>query len=102
MEKKQSKRLKKLRRLLRMYKLDGYIVPHNDEYQSEQIHPNSNRLYWLTGFSGSAGNAVILRKKAAIFVDGRYFILIAASVGVTVGGTSLIANSIGEKNKKNV
>ena len=74
MGKKQSKRLKKLRRLLRVHKLDGYIVPHNDEYQSEQIHPNSNRLCWLTGFSGSAGNAVILRKKAAIFVDGRYTI----------------------------
>jgi Xaa-Pro aminopeptidase len=52
--------------------LDGFVIPHGDEHQSEFIPAASARLAWLTGFSGSAGMAVVLVDKAAIFVDGRY------------------------------
>ncbi len=52
--------------------LDGFIVPHEDEYQNEYVPPALDRLAWLTGFTGSAGVAIVLGDKAALFVDGRY------------------------------
>ena len=52
--------------------LDGLIVPHEDEHQNEYLPEANDRLAWATGFTGSAGAAVILKDKAAIFVDGRY------------------------------
>ncbi len=52
--------------------LDGFIVPHEDEHQNEYLPPANDRLAWATGFTGSAGAAVILKDRAAIFVDGRY------------------------------
>ena len=52
----------------------GFVVPRADEYQGEYVAPSSERLAWLTGFSGSAGNAVILADQAWLFVDGRYTI----------------------------
>jgi len=52
--------------------LDGFLVPLSDEHQGEFIATRSQRLAWLTGFGGSAGMAIVLRDKAAIFVDGRY------------------------------
>ncbi|HZP19967.1 MAG TPA: aminopeptidase P family protein [Bauldia sp.] len=52
--------------------LTGFIVPHADEYQSEYLPPSAERLAWLTGFDGSAGLAIVLADKAALFVDGRY------------------------------
>jgi Xaa-Pro aminopeptidase len=48
------------------------IVPRADEHQNEYVPPSAERLLWLTGFSGSAGTAVVLQDKAALFVDGRY------------------------------
>lgn len=54
--------------------IDAFIVPRSDEYQGEYVPPHAERLNWLTGFSGSAGAALILRDKAVIFVDGRYTI----------------------------
>ncbi|MDX2287899.1 MAG: aminopeptidase P family N-terminal domain-containing protein, partial [Hyphomicrobiaceae bacterium] len=48
-----------LQRLLERYRLDAYIVPRADEYQGEYVPASAERLAWLTGFSGSAGNAVI-------------------------------------------
>lgn len=65
-------RLKNLRAALRRAGLTGFIVPHADEHQSEYLPPSAERLAWLTGFTGSAGTAVVLADKAAIFVDGRY------------------------------
>ena len=65
-------RLPLLRAELERRGLDGFVVPHGDEHQSEFIPSASARLAWLTGFTGSAGCAVILRDKAAVFVDGRY------------------------------
>ena len=52
--------------------LDGFVTPHEDEHQNEYLPAANDRLAWATGFTGSAGAAVILKDKAAIFVDGRY------------------------------
>ena len=52
--------------------LDGFVVPRSDEHQGEYVAKRSERLAWLTSFTGSAGAAVVLRDKAAVFVDGRY------------------------------
>ncbi|WP_029353058.1 aminopeptidase P family protein [Bosea sp. 117] len=52
--------------------LDGFIVPRADAHQNEYVPPSEERLAWLTGFTGSAGVAVVLRGEAALFVDGRY------------------------------
>src|SRR5271170_5920226 len=52
--------------------LDGFVVPHSDEYQSEYLPACNERLAWLTAFTGSAGAAVVLTETAAAFVDGRY------------------------------
>ncbi|HEV2301266.1 MAG TPA: aminopeptidase P family protein [Stellaceae bacterium] len=65
-------RLARLRRELRQRGLDGFIVPRADEHQGEYVPPCGQRLLWLTGFSGSAGLAIVLAEHAAIFVDGRY------------------------------
>ncbi|RFC68208.1 MULTISPECIES: aminopeptidase P family protein [Mesorhizobium] len=61
-----------LREWLAKHDLDGFIVPRSDEHQGEYVAPCSERLRWLTGFSGSAGVAIVLRDRAVIFVDGRY------------------------------
>jgi Xaa-Pro aminopeptidase len=52
--------------------LDGFVIPHEDEHQNEYLPAANDRLAWATGFTGSAGAAVLLKDKAAIFVDGRY------------------------------
>jgi Xaa-Pro aminopeptidase len=52
--------------------LDGFLVPHEDEHQNEYLPAANDRLGWMTGFTGSAGAAVVLTDKAALFVDGRY------------------------------
>lgn len=65
-------RLKLLREELKRRGLDGFIVPRADEHQGEYVPKKAERLAWLTSFTGSAGAAVVLADKAAIFVDGRY------------------------------
>ena len=52
--------------------LEGFLVPHEDEHQNEYLPAANDRLAWATGFTGSAGAAVVLADKAALFVDGRY------------------------------
>lgn len=52
--------------------LDGFLVPMADQFQSEYVPSSDRRLEWLTGFSGSAGSAIILSGKAAFFTDSRY------------------------------
>ena len=61
-----------LRKEFRIYNIDGYIIPKNDEFFGEYVDPSNERLKYLTGFSGSAGQALVLKKKAFLFVDGRY------------------------------
>ena len=65
-------RLDALREELARRGLDGFVVPLADEHQGEFVAPRARRLAWLTGFTGSAGLAIVLADKAAIFVDGRY------------------------------
>ena len=65
-------RLKALREELVRLGLDGFVVPISDEHMSEYVGSYAQRLQWLTGFGGSAGTAVVLKDKAAMFVDGRY------------------------------
>jgi Xaa-Pro aminopeptidase len=65
-------RVAALRALLRQRRLDGFLVPRTDEHRGEYVPPSAERLKWLTGFSGSAGMAVILGDAAALFIDGRY------------------------------
>ena len=66
------KHLPLIRKAMAAQGLDGLIVPHEDEHQNEYLPAANDRLAWATGFTGSAGAAVILKDKAAIFVDGRY------------------------------
>jgi Xaa-Pro aminopeptidase len=61
-----------IRRAMAAQGLDGFLVPHEDEHQNEYLPAANDRLAWATGFTGSAGAAVILKDKAAVFVDGRY------------------------------
>lgn len=67
-----TERVAALRQLMRKRGLDAYLVPRADEHQGEYVPPASERLAWLTGFSGSAGYAVVGLERAALFVDGRY------------------------------
>jgi len=73
-------RLAALRNELRRRGLDGFVVPRADEHQGEYVPPHAERLAWLTGFGGSAGTAVVLLDKAAIFVDGRYTLQVREQV----------------------
>ena len=77
-------RVKALREALRAAGLDGFVVPRADEHQSEYVAPQAERLAWLTGFTGSAGTAVILSDCAALFVDGRYTLQAPAQVDTAV------------------
>jgi len=65
-------KLIKLRRELTTNNIDGYIIPKNDEFFGEYVSPENERLKYLTGFSGSAGQSLVLKKQAFLFVDGRY------------------------------
>lgn len=73
MEKTSAEKLFELRNLISQAGLDGLIVPHTDEYKNEYLPAHSKRLEFLTGFSGSAGYAIVLADKAVVASDGRYF-----------------------------
>ena len=65
-----DKKINKLRNLIKLNNIDGYIVPKNDEFFSEYAFPN--RLKLISNFSGSAGLVIVLKDKNFLFVDGRY------------------------------
>ena len=65
-------KIEKLRKLLNREKIDGYIVPKNDEFFAEYIPDYNDRLNFISGFSGSFGFALILKRNNYLFVDGRY------------------------------
>jgi Xaa-Pro aminopeptidase len=67
-----KERLTALREWMLKNALFGFVVPRSDEYQGEYVAPGAERLAWLTGFTGSAGEAVVLLDRAFLFVDGRY------------------------------
>src|SRR5262245_21713952 len=75
-----AERLSSLREAFRAAGVDGYLIPRADEHQAEYVPAFAERLQWLTGFTGSAGAAVVLADKAAVFVDGRYTIQVRDQV----------------------
>ncbi len=64
--------------------LHGFLVPRADEHLGEYVPPGAERLAWLTGFTGSAGLAVVLLQEAAVFTDGRYVLQLAAQTDAAV------------------
>ncbi|MER8746253.1 aminopeptidase P family protein [Mesorhizobium sp. M0138] len=73
-----------LRRWLADNGLDGFLVPRADEHQGEYVADRSARLKWLTGFSGSAGVALVQRDRAFMFVDGRYTLQVRHEVDLDI------------------
>ena len=73
-------RLKAFREELLRRQLTGFVIPRADQQQNEYVAPSEERRAWLSGFSGSAGLAVVLVRQAAIFVDGRYTLQAAKQV----------------------
>ncbi len=67
-----KERTELLRAELKKRGLYGFLIPHSDEYQSEYLAASAERLAWLTGFTGSAGFAILLEHNGYLFVDGRY------------------------------
>ncbi|MCP1199688.1 aminopeptidase P family protein [Notoacmeibacter sp. MSK16QG-6] len=67
-----AERVFALRKLMKANGIDAVLVPHADEHQSEYLPERAERLAYVTGFTGSAGAAIIMADKAILFVDGRY------------------------------
>jgi Xaa-Pro aminopeptidase len=67
-----AERIARLRQKMAEYGVDGFLVPRADEFQGEYVPASAERLAWLTGFTGSAGVALVLSDQAIVFVDGRY------------------------------
>lgn len=76
-----QKALEALRLWMAKRKLDAVLIPRGDAYQGEEVPESESRLHYISGFTGSAGLAVITQNKAALFSDGRYTLQMAAEVG---------------------
>lgn len=71
--------------------IDGFLVPRADEYQGEYVPASAERLAWLSGFTGSAGVALVMQEQAIVFVDGRYTTQLAEQVdGSVFSGGDLV------------
>ena len=79
-----SERLAAVRAELVQQALTGFLVPRGDEHLGEYVPPSAERLAWLTGFTGSAGMAVVLPDKAAVWSDGRYVLQLASQTDPTL------------------
>ncbi|SEQ39893.1 Xaa-Pro aminopeptidase [Faunimonas pinastri] len=79
-----AERVSALREAMQRHDVQGFIVPRADEHQGEYVAKSAERLAWLTGFTGSAGTAVVLADKAAVFVDGRYTVQVRNQVDLDV------------------
>lgn len=75
-----SRNLPPLRKAMEAAQLEGFLVPHDDEYLNEYLPARAERLMWVSGFSGSAGAAIIFRDRAIIFTDGRYTLQVREQV----------------------
>jgi len=64
--------------------LDGFLVPRADQHQNEYVPACEERLAWLSGFTGSAGLAIVIKDRAAIFVDGRYSLVVKDQVDPSI------------------
>jgi Xaa-Pro aminopeptidase len=79
-----SDRVRALLRELKSRRLKGFLVPHSDQHQNEFLPPSEERLAWLTGFTGSAGVAIVTDKGSALFVDGRYILQAPKQVDTSI------------------
>ncbi len=79
-----AERIKELRALMSRAHLDAYLVPRADEHQGEYVPACAERLKWISGFSGSAGLALVAKKSAVVFVDGRYTVQARTEVDTSV------------------
>ncbi len=79
-----SQKLTDLRAAFVKEGVDGFIVPRTDEYQGEYVPPCAERLKFLTGFTGSAGTAIVMADKAVVMSDGRYTIQLKQQVDETL------------------
>ena len=79
-----AQRVAALRQEIARRELDGFLVPRADCQQNEYLPASHERLAWLTGFTGSAGFAIVLAEQAVIFVDGRYTVQAEAQVAKDV------------------
>lgn len=80
MTKSISDRLQAMRKEMTHLGVDAFIIPREDEYLGEYVPTHNERLRWITGFTGSAGAAIILADSAAIFTDGRYTVQVRQQV----------------------
>ncbi|MEI9984505.1 MAG: aminopeptidase P family N-terminal domain-containing protein [Aliidongia sp.] len=79
-----ARRLANLREGMSRLGIDAFLVPHADEFQNEYLPDYTQRLTWLTGFTGSAGAAAVQQDRAAIFVDGRYTLQVRTQTDATL------------------
>ena len=79
-----AKKIKALREQIETHGVGGYLIPKADEFQGEFVAPYAERLKWLTGFTGSAGVAIVMQDKAAVLSDGRYTIQLGQQVDADV------------------
>lgn len=71
------------RQWMKTQHVDAYIIPHSDRFQSEYLRPEDERLAWISGFTGSAGSAVVMHDKAVLFTDGRYTLQASQQLDLT-------------------
>ena len=90
-------RLAALRAELKRRELDGFIVPRADRHQGEYVPASDARLAWLTGFTGSAGTAIVLGQTAVIFVDGRYQLQVRDQVDTALFAVEHLVDNPPEK-----
>jgi Xaa-Pro aminopeptidase len=86
-------RIAALRAELARRGLDGMVVAHADRHQNEYLPPSEQRLPWLTGFTGSAGRAIVLAERAVLFVDGRYTLQAREQIDASVFEVALISET---------
>src|SRR5258705_8286614 len=77
-------RVAALRTELARRELTGFVVPRSDRHQNEYVPASEERLAWLTGFTGSAGAAIVLMERAVLFVDGRYTLQVREQVDTSL------------------
>ncbi|MCW3173263.1 aminopeptidase P family protein [Shewanella subflava] len=75
-----AERLSAIRLQLALENIDAFIIPRADEYLGEYVPVRNERLRWATGFTGSAGMAIVLKDTAALFTDGRYTVQVPKQV----------------------
>src|SRR5437763_15729917 len=90
-------RLSAFREELVRRNLSGFVIPRADQQQNEYVPPSEERLAWLTGFTGSAGQAIVLTHEAAVFVDGRYTLQSGKQVATRAWSVETLAGTDDER-----